>query len=109
MYRDKEFGEGKVRQLTRYFESKPLKYCRSKSTPNLICASKLNDDEKCKVLKQLKEWSANGTSGKDYILDFNHQTQNLPPIYRSDSCSSMKRCCCCCRRDFDHGCSNTNA
>lgn len=61
-----QFGEGKVRQLARFFESNAF----FQSTPNLCAVNKLDEDENCKVLKQLREWSTHGTSGKDYILDF---------------------------------------
>lgn len=114
----KQFGEGKVRELTDFFESQSFssecfqpKFF-SKSTPNLSAVNKLNEEEQCKVLRQLKEWGIHGTSGKDYILDFSHPskpntsqthfydhcTSKSPPYYcRSDSClaCSSIRCCCC--------------
>lgn len=131
----KQFGEGKVRELTVFFESQslpsqcfPSKFI-SKSTPNLCAVDKLNEEEQCKVLKQLNEWGTHGTSGKDYILDFSRPSkpshchfetsqkhfndqctsQSLPYCYRSDSCLACSSCCCSCRHrrrchDFDYCC-----
>lgn len=135
----KQFGEGKVRELAEFFESKktvvPSKTSKcfqyqnqsqskfiSKSTPNLCAVNMLNEEEQCKVLRQLEEWGIYGTSGRDYSLDFsdssqkhfsffNHrnrheqkhdpQNQCTQKPYRSDSClACCSHCCCvgCCRQ-----------
>lgn len=122
----KQFGEGKVRELAEFFESQlqlqsqnpesksfpkcfQFKNYVSNSTPNLCDENMLNEEEKCKVLKQLKEWGVHGTNGKDYLLDFSLKSpkssqcyccSNQKHLFRSESCLT----CCCHLQLQHHGC-----
>ncbi|XP_037949930.1 afadin isoform X7 [Teleopsis dalmanni] len=90
----KPFGKGKVREMADYFERnetlRPVQQLQrlmtntySKSTSNLTTkqsdnqknAKKLSKEEQMEILKQLKEWSLYGTSGKDYNIKLKSETE----------------------------------